>query len=56
MVVKSRGRSWEVVLDPTKALKYGLVHEVRPVLFPKGIVPFAVSEADSGPSAGGEGA
>ena len=47
----------EVVLDPTKALEYGLVHEVRSVLFPKYVVPFAVSEAaDSGPSAGGEGA
>ena len=46
----------EVVLDPTKALEYGLVHEVRTVLFPKHVVPFAVSEADSGPSAGGEGA
>jgi ATP-dependent protease ClpP protease subunit len=43
----------EVVLDPTKALEYGLVHEVRSVLFPKYVVPFAVSEADSGPSAGG---
>ena len=46
----------EVVLDPTKALEYGLVHEVRSVLFPKYVVPYAVSDADSGPSAGGEGA
>jgi ATP-dependent Clp protease, protease subunit len=46
----------EVVLDPTKAIEYGLVHEARSVLFPKYVVPFAVSEADSGPSAGGEGA
>jgi len=45
----------EVVLDPTKALEYGLVHEVRSVLFPKYVVPYAVSDADSGPSAGGEG-
>lgn len=42
----------EVVLDPTEALQYGLVHEVRPVLFPKYVVPYAVSEAESGPSTG----
>jgi ATP-dependent protease ClpP protease subunit len=43
----------ETVLDPRKAIESRLVHEERPVLFPKGIVPFAVSEADAG-AAGGE--
>jgi len=43
----------EVVLDPEKALDYGLVHEIRPVLFPPGAVPYAISETgDYGPSAG----
>ncbi len=45
----------EVVLDPSKALEYGLVHEVRPQLFPKGVVPFAVSEATESGMSGGEG-
>jgi len=35
----------EIVLDPRKAVEYGLVHEVSSVLLPKGIVPYAVSEA-----------
>jgi ATP-dependent Clp protease protease subunit len=44
----------EVVLDPRKAVEYGLVHEIRPVLFPKGVVPYSVSETgDSVPSPGG---
>jgi len=43
----------EVVLDPRKALDYGLVHEIRPVLFPPGAAPYAISESgDYGPSAG----
>ncbi len=47
----------EIVLDPKKALEYGLVHEVRPDIFPKGVVPFAVSEGgDSAQPAGSEGA
>lgn len=42
----------ETVLDPKKALEYGLVHEVRPVFFPRGISPFAVSESTDSASAG----
>jgi len=44
----------EIVLDPQKALKYGLVHEVRPVLFPKGTVPFAVADSADSASAGAD--
>jgi ATP-dependent Clp protease protease subunit len=46
----------EVVLDPQKALQYGLVHEVRPVLFPRGVVPYAVSETSDYSAGDGESA
>jgi ATP-dependent Clp protease protease subunit len=45
----------EIVLDPKKALEYGLVHEVRPALFPKGTVPYSVSESMDAQSSGGDG-